>query len=1023
MRRLPCATAMLPPTIAATWPRSSRRAPSGKRSRGGVDGADLGQADHRLGQRRKLRARSRGTAAPRPLPSRRSGPHGHPRRLRHGQLRRLHRHLRRHGDQELHDARRPSGRRCDRDRRGAVRQRRAPSAPEGLRGDPCAPVRLLHPGNADEREAPARAQSRADRRGNPARAPGEHLPVHRLRQHRRGRSRGREGGGRHVSETTVAPGHALTVDEQEVKPGFIGQNVPRKEDQRLVQGEGVFVDDVKRHGMAYVHFVRSPYAHAAITRIDVSKAAELEGVYGTLIGEEVAATTDPFFQIAPPPGGQVKDFALAVGRVRHVGEPVVAVAAATRELARDAAELVEVDYEPLEAVLDPEHAADPETPLLHEDVGSNVIWSGDFDYGDYEAALAEADKVVRIKRLHFHRFSSTPLETSGAVVEYNRGTTQWTIHSNNQFPGFAIIMMAPALKVGMDKLRFVSQDIGGGFGNKICTHPQLVAMCLLARKLNRAVNWTEWRTDQHTANSHGNERVFLDVEVPVKADGTMLGFKARMIDDCGAYTRYEPLGCIIWAQVTPGCYRWRHVRVDFSQVCTNKSPCGPNRGYSRMQHLWFTERIIDIVAKELDVDPVEIRKRNYIRADEMPYETPNGCVYDSGDYARCLDEALKLVGYDTIEQKRRDAESRGRLLGVGIGSTLDSGTNNFGQSTLVNPELQFSGNNEVATVKLDIFGEIVVTLGTTPQGQSHETTAAQVVADILGCSIDDVNVRAGHDSYWNSHAGFSGTYASQFAVTGLGAVKGATEMLAEQMKKLASVVLGCSPDDIELAEGQARMKANPEAALPFMALGAIINANNAGLPEDLDVTLNCRFVYRPPFDPPDVERKFGNLTLTYAAQVHVAVVEVDPETGVYEIVDYAAVDDCGVRINPQVVEGQVMGATAQALGAATHETFTYDEDGNLLTPNFYDYHVPHALDMPPIKTGYVESASPFTSMGTKGMGEGGGAGIHAVCAALQDALRAQGNAIVYDSSNPYHRVWELLSNPDESRRRVTVDAA
>src|SRR5204863_5657904 len=328
----------------------------------------------------------------------------------------------------------------------------------------------------------------------------------------------------------------------------------------------------------------------------------------------------------------------------------------------------------------------------------------------------------------------------------------------------------------------------------------------------------------------------------------------------------------------------------------------PNRGYSRMQHLWLTERIIDIVARELGLDPVEVRKRNYVKREEMPYTTPNGCVYDSGDYARCLDIVLDLIGYDRLEERRRDAEARGKLLGFGIGSTLDSGTNNFGQSTLLNPELQFSGNNEVATVKLDILGEIVVTLGTVPQGQGHETTASQVVADILGCSVDDVNVRAGHDSYWNSHAGFSGTYASQFAVTGLGAVKGAAEALAGQLRKLAAGVLGATPDGIELAEGQARLKGNPEAALPFMALGAIINANNAGLPEDLDVTLNCRYVYRPPFEVPDVERKYGNLTLTYAAQVHAALVEIDPETGVYEVVDYAAVDDCGKRINPQIVE-------------------------------------------------------------------------------------------------------------------------
>jgi 2-furoyl-CoA dehydrogenase large subunit len=228
-------------------------------------------------------------------------------------------------------------------------------------------------------------------------------------------------------------------------------------------------------------------------------------------------------------------------------------------------------------------------------------------------------------------------------------------------------------------------------------------------------------------------------------------------------------------------YRWRHIELEFTQVATNKAPVSPNRGYSRMQHLWFTERVIDIVARELGLDPVEVRKRNYVRAEDMPYETPNGCVYDSGDYARMLDLALDLIDYDSVPARRAAAKERGRVLGVGIGSTLDSGTNNFGQSRLINPELQFSGNNEVATVKLDIFGEIVVTLGTTPQGQGHETTAAQVVADILSCSPDDVHVRAGHDSYWNSHAGFSGTYASQFAVTGLGAVKGATEMLAAEI--------------------------------------------------------------------------------------------------------------------------------------------------------------------------------------------------------------------------------------------------
>jgi CO/xanthine dehydrogenase Mo-binding subunit len=822
-----------------------------------------------------------------------------------------------------------------------------------------------------------------------------------------------------MTETETATG-PLVVERGETKPGFAGTSIPRKEDRRLVQGEGVFFDDVKRHGMGYVHFVRSPYAHAKITSIDVSKALELGGVYGTLTGEEVAILTDPFFELSVKPGADIKDYALAVHRVRHVGEPVAAVVASSRELARDAAELVEVEYEVLPVLTTAEEALKNEV-ILHHDAGSNVVWQGVFDWGDYEGAVAEADHVVKIERLHFDRFSSTPLECSGVLVEYNRGTGQWTMHGNHQMPGIGAIWMAPALRCGIDKLRFVSQDIGGAFGNKICLHPQYVACCLLARKLDRPVQWTVWRTVQHTAIAHGNERSFLDIEVPVKADGTLLGLSVRALDDCGAFPRYEPLGCIIWAQVTPGCYRWRNIRVDFTQACTNKSPVSPNRGYSRMQHLWLTERVIDLVAQELELDPVEVRKRNYVKTEEMPYETPNGCVYDSGDYARCLDVALDLIGHKDMEAKRLDAEARGKLLGFGIGSTLDSGTNNFGQSTLLNPELQFSGNNEVATVKLDIFGEIVVTLGTVPQGQGHETTSAQVVADILGCTPDDVTVRAGHDTYWNSNAGFSGTYASQFAVTGLGAVKGATDKLAHEIKRVAAGLFGATPEDIELADGTARLKANAEVAIPFMGVGAIVNANNAILPEDVrDVTLNCRYVYVPPFTLPDFERKYGNLTLTYATQIHAVVVEVDPETGVYDIVDYAAVDDCGTRIHPQIVEGQVHGATAHAIGAATHEIFTYDEEGNLLTPNFYDYHVPHALDMPPMKNGYIESASPFSPLGAKGMGEGGGAGIHAVCSALQDALKSRGAPTIWRSCNPYHAVWEHLQNP--MRKVEVVDA-
>src|SRR5262249_17107170 len=695
------------PITGAISPRYSPCARSPRRG-SGADGSRHEQAHHGHRQRRGDRVRRRGAAVARALPARRPRPHGHPRRLRHRQLRRVHGPLQRRACEELHAARDPDRRCVDRDGREPCVGRRADRTAAVVLRPPRASVRLLHARDADERDGAVAREPGPERGRDPQGDPGQYLPLHGLREHRRSRE-----GGREMTETATGP---VVVERTGATSGFAGTNVPRKEDKRLVQGEGVFFDDVKRHGMGYVHFVRSPYAHAKIVSIDVSKALELGGVYGTLTGDEVAILTDPFFELSVKPGADIKDYALAVGRVRHVGEPVAAVVASTRELARDAAELVEVEYEPLDAVTTGEQALRDET-ILHDDAGSNVVWQGVFDWGDFEGAVAEADHVLKIERLHFDRFSSTPLECSGVLVEYNRGTGQWTLYGNHQMPGVGAIWMAPALRTGIDKLRFVSQDIGGAFANKICLHPQYVASCLLARKLNRpgqwggccvlgrklngAVQWTEWRTDQHTANAHGNERTFLEIAVPVLKDGTMLGLKVRAIDDCGAFPRYEPLGCIIWAQVTPGCYRWRNIRVDFTQVVTNKSPVSPNRGYSRMQHLWLTEPIIDIAYHELGLEPVQMRKKNYVKHEEFPYETPNGCVYDSGDYARCLDIALDLVGYKTIEEKRVDAEARGKLLGIGIGSTLDSGTNNLGQSVIRNPGLQFSGNNEDATGQPD----------------------------------------------------------------------------------------------------------------------------------------------------------------------------------------------------------------------------------------------------------------------------------------------------------------------------------
>jgi 2-furoyl-CoA dehydrogenase large subunit len=462
--------------------------------------------------------------------------------------------------------------------------------------------------------------------------------------------------------------------------------------------------------------------------------------------------------------------------------------------------------------------------------------------------------VVEIERLHFHRFSSTPLECNAAVVNWDPGTDTIHVSSNNQMPMFASMVMGPTLGVASNRVLFQSQDIGGAFGNKIGTYPQIAALALLSKKAGRPAKWTEYRTEHMLSAGQGNERMFLDTKVAVQKDGTILGFKTRAFDDAGAYLHYEPLGAVIWSQVVCGCYRLKHINVDYTETLTNKCPTIPNRGYSRLQHLWLIERIIDIVAHELGFDPVELRKLNYVQPSDYPYETPNGCVYDSGDLPRSLDIALELINADQWRERQRSlGHGSGKRIGIGIGSTLDSGTNNFGQARIINPDLPFSGNGEAAFAKLDLYGEVNVNLGTTPQGQGHETTAAQVVADVLGMPPDQVRVSAGFNSQQNTFVAFSGTYASQFAVTGLGAAKGAAEKLRKEIIEVAAFALQADASEIELADGMASVRGDAERAIPFIGIANLVYSNNAVLPEEMRerLSLNCRHVYVPPFQVPD----------------------------------------------------------------------------------------------------------------------------------------------------------------------------
>jgi len=810
-----------------------------------------------------------------------------------------------------------------------------------------------------------------------------------------------------------------TVTElvKESQTQWMGQPLKRKEDPRLITGLGKFVDDVKLPGLTYASILRSPYASAKISRIDVSKAEALPGVICTLTGSDVAKLTDPFLQISGPPANKVKDYCLAVDKVHFVGEPVAAVVAETRAIGEDALEYIEVDYEPSDHTLDAREAIRDGVPLVHEQVGTNEVFHGTWDYGDIDRCLREADKVVR-GRLHFHRFSSTPIENNGVVVNYDRANGFLNIYCNNQMPMFCIPWLSFGLRFPSNKIRMITGDIGGGFGAKIISYPYIALVSLLSMKSRRPVKWTEDRREHMFAN-HGNERSF-DVEVPVKKDGTILGFKVVAYDDCGAYTRYEPAGATIWAQVSPGVYHFPDLRVDFIQVMTNKAPVGPNRGYSRMQHLWMIERMVDIVARELQMDPADVRLKNYVRADEMPYLTPSGGVYDGGDYALSLTKAMKLIDYEGLREEQAQARKQGRLIGIGIATAVDSGTNNFGQVKILTNNNPFSGNSEAARISIDGLGQFQVGLGTVPQGQGHETFAAQIVADEFGISPDQITVLAGFDSAINPYSHQSGSYASRSAVMGTGALLGASKKLKDKVAKIAAHLMDTRAEDIELREGNAVDRPSGKK-IPLWQIGNVAWVNNVLLPEGMEPGLVATHYWKPNFALPDEKWRL-NQTLTYSYQTHIAAIELDPETGKFRIIRYVIVDDCGRQINPLIVEGQVHGAAAHGIGAAMFENFEYDENGQLKSNTFVDYLVPSAIDIPHMITSSIETDSLFAPKGIRGVGEGGGTPLGAISNAVEDALLPLGITITDSHQNPQHiykLIREKISKLNERDHRIS----
>ena len=785
---------------------------------------------------------------------------------------------------------------------------------------------------------------------------------------------------------------------------WIGRSMKRVEDPRLLTGCGTYIDDIHLPNMAHAAMLRSPHAHARITSIDTSRARALPGVILVMTGAEAAEKTGPLPCFANPP---VKQMCIAVDRVRHVGEPVAAVVAESRYIAEDALELIDVTYAPLPVMADPEQAARATGDgVLHPERGNtNVAFRRSFDFGPVDEDFAQANHIVR-RALRWPRSGAQPMETVGAVAEYNRGTGKFTIHANSSMYNYVGWLVAASLGVPAHRLNIVPTLAGGSFGSKIFTHKVMVLAATLARACGRPVKYLEDRIDNITAcDNHGCDRIY-DVELAIK-EGVMTGMKCRVIDDYGAYFQFGVghHGNAL-SQIT-GPYRLRSVRLDLTAVLTNKCQQGAYRGFGSDVSNFVIERMVDAAVAELNDDPVEFRRRNFIQPDQFPYLIPTGNMYDSGNYPAVLDKALQLLDYQGWRKKQEEARRRGRYIGIGVATCQERSVFSATEFWMLNEEPGFAltSSPESVTVKMDPTGKVYVALQAPFWGNSPETVAVQVLAEQLQMDPQDIVV-----TYSDSDHGLNGTGpgGSRFTVMLAGAVVGAAGQLREKLIRVASHMLEADASDLELRDGKVGVKGVPgmEKTLAEVALHA--HYFRLSMPDDPGLTsgLDAAQVYDHPVTTlPSADRK--NLGIFYPMMghmCHLPVVEVDIDTGKVEFLAYVAVHDCGTLVNPMTLAGHVRGGVAQGIGTALYERYHYDSDGQLLSANFMDYVIPTVHELPDdIVVGHVETPSPFTEYGIKGGGEGGRMGAPpAVASAIEDALRPLGVAIDALPLTPKH---------------------
>ncbi|WP_044894387.1 xanthine dehydrogenase family protein molybdopterin-binding subunit [Bacillus alveayuensis] len=784
---------------------------------------------------------------------------------------------------------------------------------------------------------------------------------------------------------------------------WVGRSVRRKEDPRLLVGEGTYIGDYTPAGTTYLHLVRSTHAHARIRNINIAEAKNATGVVAVVTGKEIAGAMSEILIPAMRPnlGGELQVppvYPLAIDKVNWVGEPVVAVVAENKYLAEDAAQLVEIEYDPLPVLVDPEEALKPDAPKIYENWKSNVIWKGQLSSGDVEKAFKEADYILS-ERFYGHRTGAAPMETRGMVALYDK-FNGLTLHINSQRPHILRMAISKIMNLPHDKVRVIApKDVGGAFGVKAPVYREEFIVSYLAMKLKRPVKWIENRMESLMTIGQERDQIH-NLEIAVTKDGEILGIKDRMIADSGDGSNGVYMGFVMpWlgAAYLTNAYDVPNVHIDLSCVVTNKPSLSPSRAFGEFPARFAMDYALHLVARELNLDPREVFEKNIIK--EFPHVTGTGVTHDSGDYVGAFKKLIEVLDYDRVREEQKEARKNGRYIGIGF--AMGAEMSGLGSQVFVPMENQPGYGS--ATVKIDTYGKIQVAEGDSPQGQGHETTIAQAVADELGVHLDDIYISYG-DTFTTPFA--SGTLGNRGASYTVSAAILACRRLKPKIQKIAAHILGIEgdidSDEFIFANREVIWKKDPTKKVSLLEIADVAILAPTKLPPGMEAGLEATAYFE------------ANIASMLSIGVHGAVVEVFPETGEFKILRYIIVDDCGVPLNPMIVRGQVHGGAAMGIGNTLFEKYSFDESGQPLSTTLMEYHMPSAADVPEFEMVEYNVPTPYTPLGSKGKGEGIPGPVPATLAsAITDALDRPGFKLLNLPITP-ESIWKTLQETSKA---------